>query len=180
MPPKKSFRKSRGKLNIQSNQAVRLIKNAKKCTTSSRPDKSNIQHKDYRKITVDRNEQIIPDRYKSDIDWCKSCNSNYDYECDRMSTELRTIIYGKIPHSQDGRKMGFSTKGIEDVSAYCLTEQDKELKQNILNYLNNCLNAREYYQENCIYDVNNKNTNLEDSHQYYISKLIEAVQNCST
>ena len=97
-----------------------------------------------------------------------------------MSTELRTIIYGKIPRSQDGRKMGFSTKNIEDVSAYCLTEQDKELKQNILNYLNNCLNAREYYQENCIYDVDNKNTNLEDSHQYYISKLIEAVQNCST
>jgi len=177
---KRSFRKSKGKLKaiISGQKESLLVQDAKNCTTRSRPDTEHIKHKSYRTITKDQNGNIIPDRYKSGIGWCKSCNANYDYECNNMAIEIFKTLNIKIKES-DKRKVQFNIKDLKLVEEFCKENNDNTIKQNIVKYLMNCYNARQYYQEHCIYDLNPDNANLIDSHQYYIQQLLNVVNECN-
>jgi hypothetical protein len=169
----RSYRKSRSII------PYKFIR-SKQCTTKTKPKKEVIQHPSYREVVFNQHKKIIPNRFKSTTEWCSNCNNNYNKECDKMASYMfnNKIVKRLKAKDETNIKESFSIHDLDEVNKFCTTNENKTIKDNIINYLKSCLKTRLYYQNNCIYDTDDIENKL-DSHIYYINKLIEVIDNCS-
>jgi len=118
----KSYRKLRKE---HSNRTKILAFKSKKCNTSDKPSDKHIQHETYRETTYNLTDQIIPNKFKSNIAWCESCNSDYNLACHLMAQFLfnNQIAIKAINNNNSSKnplqKESFNIKNIKELKAYC-------------------------------------------------------------